>query len=217
MRIEKNIFRPGFTLVEMMIAIVIAVVPIFAVGMLLVGSQRQWTSMFGSATSGVRQDCVTTTTALGSIGRRANKKAYTLYNRTGNIHTKANPTGSGQQVVLGDAVEFVYWDTDVNENLMEYNVLGTASAFFYLDNSQLKVNYGPYPPGALDGSGVRRTGNGIRTHVLARNVSSLKFSHTVINSTGMGSVRINMVLTDPATNKTITVKTCTLIRNTWPR
>ncbi len=209
--------RRGFTLVELMTAIGIAMVPTFAVAILLVGSQRQWTRMFGSVVTGVHQDATNTLIAFGSIGRKSNKSAYTLYNRTNDTFTKANPTGTAEQVVEGDAVEFVFWDTDVSSDLLDFSVKGTAYAFLYVDQTQLKVDYGPYPPGAVNGSGSRRTGNGIRTQVLANNVTSLKFSHTTVKSVGTGSVRINLVLTEPGTGKTVTVKTSTLIRNTWPR
>jgi len=43
------------------------------------------------------------------------------------------------------------------------------------------------------------------------------FSHTTVGGTGQGSVRINIVLTDPTDNETIRVMTATLMRNIWPR
>ncbi|HSV26837.1 MAG TPA: prepilin-type N-terminal cleavage/methylation domain-containing protein [Sedimentisphaerales bacterium] len=216
----KNIFRKlrgGFTMVELMTAVSIAAVPTFAVAMLLVGTQRQWTRMFSSAITGVHQDATNTLIAFGHTGRRSNKSAYTIYNRTNDIFTEARPVGGGEEIVTGNAVQFVHWDTGVNSDLMDFDVKGTVYALFYLENNQLKVDHGPYPPGGVDGSGRRRTGSGIVTRVLADNVTSLSFSHTMINSTGMGSVRIRMVLTEPGTGRNVTVKTATLMRNTWPR
>ena len=43
------------------------------------------------------------------------------------------------------------------------------------------------------------------------------FSHTTINGIGQGSVRINIIITDPVDDASIKVMTSTLLRNIWPR
>ena len=81
-----------------------------------------------------------------------------------------------------------------------------------------------YPPGAVpDGGGSRNTSGVTTKLLLAENVSTNKdskvgaFSHTTLNGVGQGSVRINVILTDPEDNESINVMTATLMRNIWPR
>jgi hypothetical protein len=125
-------------------------------------------------------------------------------------------------------VEFRYWDVELDKadshGLLDATKTATAYAFFYLDDGQLKVDYGPYPPGAVPDGGGSKNSSGIITKVLlAENVSTDKdsgvgaFSHTTVGGTGQGSVRINIVLTDPEDNESIRVATATLMRNIWPR
>ena len=105
---------------------------------------------------------------------------------------------------------------------MDTTKTATAYAFFYLDGRQLKVDYGPYPPGAVSAGNGKRNTAGVVTKVLAENVSleDLKdsvFSHTTLNGVGQGSVRINITLTDPEDNETVHIITATYMRNIWPR
>jgi len=83
------------------------------------------------------------------------------------------------------------------------------------------IDYGPYPPGAAPEEGGRRNAAGVKTRVLAENVSTKTknraFSHTTINGVGQGTVRINITLTDPADAETVQVMMATLMRNIWPR
>jgi len=94
---------------------------------------------------------------------------------------------------------------------------------FYIDGDELKVDYGPYPPGGVPDDGGARNTTGVTTEVLAENVSIDEdcevgaFSHTVVNGVGQGSVRININLTDPETDETVKIVTSTLMRNMWPR
>jgi len=99
--------------------------------------------------------------------------------------------------------------------------LATAYALFYLDGDELKVDYGPYPPGAAPAGGGARNTAGVTTTVLAENVSTETekgaFGHTTLNGMGQGAVRIDVTLTDPADEQTLKVMTATLMRNIWPR
>ncbi|MFA5252413.1 MAG: hypothetical protein WC454_07500, partial [Phycisphaerae bacterium] len=164
------------------------------------------------------------TLAFGSMGRRANRLGYVIYNINGNTFTPAVPsTANPQEVVSGNAVEFRYWDVELDatdsHKVVDVSKMATAYALFYLAGGQLKVDYGPYPPGGVSGNG-RNTSN-INTVVLAENVSTDPgvgaFSHTTLNGVGQGSVRINVTLTDPADGESIRVMTATLARNIWPR
>ena len=149
-----------------------------------------------------------------------------IYKVSGDTLTPALPASkTDEEVVSGDAVEFRYWDVELDSsdshNLLDPDKTATAYALFYLDGNVLKVDYGPYPPGgAPEGGGIRNTA-GITTVVLAENVTKDDtvgaFSHTVVNSVGRGCVRINITLTDPNSQEKIKVMTASMMRNIWPR
>jgi hypothetical protein len=201
---------------------------LLAVGVLLVGGNRGWSNIYDSANKKIKQDAMVTTLTFGSIGRKANRLSYKLYNSTGDAFTPALPqTSDPQEVVSGDAVEFRYWDVALDEtdsyNLMDTTKKATAYALFYIDGDKLKVDYGPYPPGGVPEGGGGRNTTGVTTEILAENVSIDDdtevgaFSHTVVSDVGQGSVRININLTDPNTEETVKIMTSTLMRNMWPR
>jgi hypothetical protein len=163
------------------------------------------------------------------MGRRSNRLGYTIYEVNGGTFTPAAPvTSDPQEVVSGDAVEFRYWDVGLDStdssDLMDPTKTATAYALFYLEGDALKVDYGPYPPGAVPEGGGSKNTSGVVTEVLlAENVSTDPnstvdaFSHTTINGIGQGSVRMKVVLTDPEDDEEISVMTATLMRNVWPR
>ena len=213
---------------ELTIAMAINLTIILAAGVLLVNGNRIWRQTFESSQKKINLDALAVTTAFGKIGRKANRLNYTIYEINGETFTTAEPkTSNPEEVVSGDAVEFRYWDVELDEtdshNLMDSAKTATAYALFYLYGDKLLVDYGPYPPGAIpDGGGARNTA-GVITRTLAENVSVDKtyqagpFSHTTINGVGQGSVRINITLTDPNDNETTSVVTATLMRNIWPK
>jgi hypothetical protein len=135
-----------------------------------------------------------------------------------------SPTPNQETVVSGDAVEFRYWDVELDttdtHDLMDVTKKATAYALFYLGSGQLKVDYGPYPPGGVSAGGSRNTAN-VNTIVLARNVQSGPglgaFSHTTLNSIGKGCVRLNIILTDPNSGEQNRVMASVLMRNKWPQ
>lgn len=218
-------FRSGVTLVELAITMVISLIIVLAIGSLLVTGNRTWQKAYTSANREIRLQAYDVTIAFGSVGRKANRLSYIIYNINGSTFTPAVPsTGNPQEVVSGNAVEFKYWDVDLDETdshgVMNVAKTATAYALFYVKDGLLKVDYGPYPPGAVLAGGSRNTSN-ITTTVLAENVSTNPgigaFSHTTLNGVGQGSVRINITLTDPADGETVKVMTATLLRNIWPR
>ena len=229
MRNRRYKFRSGLTLIELVVAMTINLMVVLAIGALLVGGNRAWQHTYNSANKKLKQDALATTMAFGSMGRKANRLNYTIYKGDGSNFTPALPqTKDPQEVVSGDAVEFRYWDVELDKadssSLMDVNKTATAYAFFYLDGDQLKVDYGSYPPGAVPEGGGSKNTSSIKTEVLlAEHVSVDKsstagaFSHTIVGGTGQGSVRINIVLTDPTDNEAIRVMTATLMRNIWPR
>lgn len=228
MQSDSRKFRSGFTMVELITTMAIANIIVLVVGVLLVSGQRTWNKTYNSAHNQIKDDAKAVTIAFGSMGRRANRLNYRIYNITGSTFTPAEPeTSDLEEVVSGDAVEFRYWDVELDPEdsyeLMDVTKTATAYALFYLDGDQLKVDYGSYPPGGVpDGGGARNT-TGTTTIVLAENVSVDHgndvgaFSHTTLNSVGQGCVRINIILTDPEDNQSTRVMTAAMMRNMWPR
>ncbi len=216
-------FRCGLTLVELIMTILISSVLVLTVGTLLIGGQRSWQNTYEQANSGMRQDSQAIMIAWGSVGRKSNRLGYTVYKESSGSYVKSEPqTGDNEEVVYGDAVEFRYWSASVPDaSLLDVTNTGTDYAFFYMDDDELKVDYGTYPPGAVPGgSGSRNTSN-ITTMLLAENVvpdPNGAFSHTMISGVGQGCVRINVALqADDDSGEEIRVMTATLARNIWPR
>ncbi len=220
----------GVTLIEIVITSALSLIIAMAVGTLVVAGNRAWHSTYDSTFGQLQTDGVALTTAFGSVGRRANRLSYSLYKIANGKLVVAEPTTpNSEEAVFGDAVEFRYWDVELDaqdsKGVMDSSKVATAYALFYLDGGKVKVDYGPYPPGAIPAgakSGTRNT-SGVSTKVLAENVSHDPdstegiFSHTTINGVGQGSIRINLVLTDPDTEETMRVTTATMLRNVWPR
>jgi hypothetical protein len=228
MRKAKRKFRSGVSLIELAITSAMSVMLISAVGILLVSSSRAWQNTYSSAHKKIRQDAMAVTVAFGAAGRKSNRLDYRIYNVIDGVFYPAAPeTAEPRQVVSGDAVEFRYWDTELDqsdtEDLMDVAKTATAYALFYIEGAKLKVDYGQYPPGGVPEGGGKRNKTGVETVILAENVSTDTdndigaFSHTTLNGVGEGSVRINIVLTDPGDGETIRVMTATLMRNLWPR
>jgi len=208
---------------------------ILVVGVLMVSATNAWRQTYDKAHRQSQEDATAVTMAFGSIGRMSNranaepdtsKKGYVIYNIAGSTFTPAvSPTPSQETVVSGNAVEFRYWDveldTDDTHDLINVTKKATAYALFYLDSGQLKVDYGPYPPGGVPAGGGPRNTAGVNTIVLARNVSTGPslgaFSHTTLNGIGKGCVRINIILTDPADGEQNRVMASVLMRNKWPQ
>jgi len=232
MRYRSRKCHSGVTLVELAITMAVASILVLAVGALLVSGQRGWNQTYNSTHKKIKVDALTTTTAFGAIGRKANRLNYVIYNISGDTFTPAVPVNpTGVEVVSGDAVEFRYWDVELDSTdshgLLDVTKMATAYALFYIDGDKLKVDYGPYPPGAVPDGGGNRNTTGVTTTIMAENISTDDgdydggynggFSHTTINGTGRGCVRINIVLRDPDDGQTVKVTTATLPRNIWPR
>ena len=228
MRDMKYQFRPGFTLMELVIAMLISPMLALVVGILLVSGNRAWLRTFNSTQNEIKQDAQAVTIAFERMARKTNRLGYTIYKVNGNVFASAMPkTSNPQEVVSGNAVEFRYWNVVLDKtdsyNVMDVTKTATAYALFYLDGNQLKLDYGPYPPGAVPAGGGSRNTSGVTTKVLANNVSTDSncnigaFSHTTLNGVGTGCVRIHIILTDPEDNESVKVMTAGLVRSMWPR
>jgi hypothetical protein len=205
----------------MIVAIGIASIVMLAAAMLVSSGYRGWNQSFNNANCEARLGAMDAMIALGAIGRKSNKIDYCVYEVAGTTLEKVgvDPPSSPDEILTGQAVEFRYWDTDLDSSLMNPATTATAYALFYLDgNQRLKVDFGPYPPGAIDVSGHRITGADVYTTTLAKNVFSVDFSHTAKNMTGdgRGCVRMKLVIIDPTDDSPKTTIAATLMRNTWP-
>jgi len=215
----------GLTIVELTITMTLGLILALAVGGLLASGQRCWHQTYNLVHQKIKRDAQTLMITFQSVGRKANRNSYVIYNANAGIFTPAEPQTADEELVCGDAVEFRFWDVELDkadsQQLMDVTKEATAYAFFYLDADELKVDYGPYPPGAVPAGGGSRNTTDVITTTLAENVvpdpHTGAFSHTTISGVGRGCVRINVRLTDPDDGHSVTVKTATLMRNIWPR
>jgi hypothetical protein len=213
-------------MVELIVSSMVATILVITVGLLLSGNHRAWLRTYESVHGSTPENTEIIIATFGSIGRRANRASYCLYDISQGLFTPAVPqSGHPDGVVSGDAVEFRYWDVPLDQTdshgLMDAFKLATAYALFYLDGHRLKVDYGTYPPGAVPAGGGARNTTGVTTVVLAENVdadgANSPFSHSTVASEGQGSVRLDVILTNPDTGETTKVMTSALMRNIWPR
>lgn len=220
-RQKKHTCRNGFTLIELMITVALVIIPIMSVALVMAGGNRTWHRLYQSAYHPTNTASQTIISAFGTWGRKANRSNYVIYKVSDGSFTPALPeTAEPTEVVFGEAVEFRYWDEELQSHdstdLLDVNKTATAYALFYLEDEELKIDYGAYPPAAVTAGGNRRTA-GVETIVIAEDVSSVAFSHTTMNGVGQGSVRIKVELTHPDTQEISTVMTSTLMRNVWPK
>ena len=146
--------RGGFTLTELAITIVVALILLLAVGVVITGGQRAWLSTYETAHKKIKRDAEAVMIAFGSMGRKSNRLNYTIYDVTSSTFTPALAVGTdSDEVVFGDAVQFCYWDVELDStdtyDLMDPMKTATAYALFYIEDDKLKVDYGPYPPGGV--------------------------------------------------------------------
>jgi hypothetical protein len=216
----------GFTLVELCVSMFIASFLMIIVGTLVVSSAKGWQQNYDLAHKKIYDDATAVSLSFANIGRRSNLNNYSLYNISGSSFVPVtSSTPAVETVVDANAVEFRYWDVELDsgdtQDLMDFAKTATAYALFYVQNGKLKVDYGAYPPGGVPSGGGTRNTSGIRTVTLAENVSLSPgcgaFSHTMLSGAGKGSVRINIILTDPNDGEQVRVMNSVLLRNRWPR
>jgi len=216
---KRRKLAKGITIIELVIGVVVSIIVIFTAGLLLVSGQKNWISSYEYAYGDVQVNAIETMLAFGSAGRKSNKSDYVLYDYDGKkFDGPILPTdvSNPEEVVSGNAVEFRYWDAELNDSFMDTDITGNAYRLFYVEEDQLIMETGPYPPGAILPSGGNRTPTG--KHILAQNVQSVVFSHMTTNAEGDGNgcVKMDLTIFDPAEGKGIHVKTATLMRNVWP-
>jgi prepilin-type N-terminal cleavage/methylation domain-containing protein len=223
---SKKILRPaGFTLIEMLMAIVIVAIPTLAIGTLLVGASRGWQKIYADTNSEIRQDAMVLMTSLQTFGRQANITNYEVYKAQNGAFVAASPA-SGESVAAGQAVEFRYWGehfnpADPGNDMLGFGNTGTHYALYYLDGENLKVDFGVVvnDVGAIQ-NGSRQTANITTTQILAHHVNISKtpspFSHTLDDGEGSGCINTNLTLTDTE-GVSIDMIFATMLRSAWPR
>jgi hypothetical protein len=225
---RRRKIRSGVNIIEVVITMVISTMLVSGIGVLLVSGQRAWHKTYSSANERIKQDAYDIMVRFSSMARQANRLDYIIYDITDGVFTPAGPvTEEPEEVVSGDAVEFRYWDVELDQEdtheLMDVTKMATAYVLFYIDGNRLKVDYGPYPPGAVPEGGGAKNSTGVTTTVLAENATAGRdndagaFSHTTLNGVGQGCVRINLILTDAEGEDSIEVRTAATMRNIWPR
>ena len=217
--------RHGFSLIELMVVIAIVAIPILAVGILAASGKKSFQQTYNSIHKPIREDAMAAMTAFGTIARKSNRSNYQVYKISNGAYTVAVPPYK-QDVASGQAVEFRYWEQPFDPanpgvNTLDVTNTGTNYALFYLDDRELKVDYGTVVKG-VGGiqDGVRITSHRTSTRVLSGHVDLTAgtdlFSHTISGGAGMGSVRMNIVLTDED-GESVEIKTSALLRMNWPR
>jgi prepilin-type N-terminal cleavage/methylation domain-containing protein len=215
----------AFSLIEMMVAIAIVAIPILAVGILLSGASRGWEKIYEDTNSPVRQDAMAIMASLQNFGRQANICNYQVYTIKTGVYAIAVPP-NGQTTAIGQAVEFRYWQDTFNPaapaaNLLDTNNTGTHYTLYYLDGTELKVDFGKVVNGigGVNG-GARQTANIISSQTLARDVDLVNttqlFSHTVVGGQGNGCINTELTLTN-VDKISIEIKFATMLRAAWPR
>ena len=208
-----------------MIVVAILAIPLVAVGILAAGGSRSFRQTYNSIHKEVRQDAVAVMTAFGTVSRQSNRNNYKVYTIKNGVYAEAQPPPK-QEIASGQAVEFRYWQDPFDpehpgENALDISNTGTHYALFYLDGSELKVDYGTVDGDVAGIVGSSRSAARIlRTVTLTRFVDLSKttdlFSHSIIGGAGQGSVRLNLTLADEE-GEQVEVKTSVLLRMSWPR
>jgi len=215
--------KNGFTLIEFIVAMATACIVMLAVAMLLQSGYQSWIKTYNTANAESQLDSIATTTSFGTIGRKSNKNDYYVYQVAGSTFTRVIPVADAEENLTGDAVEFRYWSTDLDDDMLTPTSFADRYALFYLDSGQLKLDLGTSTGGptggAINAAGQRVTGAGESTVILAKNVDSVEFTHTTKNlaGDGWGCVRMNLTINDPNDRKIKNVIAATYIRNVWPQ
>lgn len=74
---------------------------------------RAWLAAYQSAHGKVSEDARTVVASFGSIGRKANRGSYVLYNLSNGTLTSVTAPANQPDGVLGNAVEFRHWTSPI--------------------------------------------------------------------------------------------------------
>ncbi len=228
----------GVTLIELVTTMVIAVIPLSAVTVLVIGGQHSWGKTFLSANRRIKLDAENSCTIFGRIGRMSDSENTALIESSGRSERRAKTVSVLS--AYGTGIEFRYWERSqqstpspgqggridntgrINRtgrkskgviNLLsstntQTELIPTEYARFYLGSDD-KLKI-DYGPYPYDA--MARQGQA-RTVVIAENVTRVKFHRTIENNVGQACVKMEITLRDPYDGKIITMSTATLMRN----
>ena len=143
---KKN--SKALTLMEMVVAMALAVIIMFGLGVAVIDSQRGWRIMYDRVYGGLVTDGYTSRKACDAVCRKSSKTSRT------NDNISAD----------GTSITFYYYDSLASTELDKY-------AYFYQSGNQLLVEYGDF-----DLASLSETENA--TMILANTVESVVFSAT---------------------------------------
>ena len=215
--------RHGYTLIEIIIAMAAGFMIMLTVAMLVQSGHTSWKKSYDVANCESRLDSLSAVRALGSFGRKSNKKDYYVYSVSGSTFTRVMPVADPEEILTGQAVEFRFWSTDLENGMLTPGSTADRYALFYLEDGQLKLDMGTSsggpPGGAINPGGQRVNGAGVTTVTLANHVTSVEFSHTTrdLAGDGKGCVRMKLIINDPADGQSKTFLAATYLRNVWPQ
>jgi hypothetical protein len=207
---NRDIRAYGFTLLELMTTIAVSVVPMSAVGILLIWGQRNWTKTYLSVNKQIKIDAQTAATVFSEIGRNASQSDSVIMSESGE---ESVPDITDVDFLAGQVAEFRFWEPRPVGKSSRSNPQPadqpTDYARFYRDpvDNTLNVDYGPYP---------YNTRIVASTRVLARNVVSLEFNQMGFNGVKQNCIRMNLVLSEnevAESEDNITVIATALMRN----
>ena len=119
---NKHTFRPGFTVMELIIAVAASLIVIIAIGAVLAGSQRDWNRMYNRACGDIVTDGYIARRAFDAVIRKASKERFLLDED-------------------GDWLEVYYYADEDSAVVDRY-------ARFYESGGELKIEYGKLEPKA---------------------------------------------------------------------
>jgi len=202
--IGKRKLAKGVTLIELVIAGAIMMIPISAILVLLITGQRNWAAGYNLSNRQIEIDGHAAAAIFERVGRKSDYSDCEI----------SRIIKSNREMVSGEMVEFRYWGnrrvrfgSGRGQSNKGFGAEATEYARFYFDrqDGKLMVDYGSYPHGARRSAG--------RSVSIADNVTNVEFSRSRFNKIGHGSVRMKLALTDPDDSKMITIMAATLMRN----
>ena len=139
MKRVKNI-KQGFTLVELVVTMTIAVMLIASVGFFMVDSQKSWARSYQRVYEGVTADGLVARKTFDAVCRKATMKR---------VEVGAD----------GEYIELYYYQDPKSSEIDRY-------AQFYTYGDELRVDYGALDPGSFNLSSVSKTAT-LARHVKA--------------------------------------------------
>lgn len=202
--------RKGLTLIELAVTCAISVIPVAAIGVMFVGGQRDWERTYQRANRITEIEGHGATAIFGQMGRLSYSEYCQLFSAGGGAPAVSVAPGGGI-FESGQVVVFRYWDQGAvsldqsGPGNVGSSRLPNRYARFYHDTQEntLVVELGLYPGNERD----------ITPHILAENVTSVRFGRTEVNNSKQGCVRMEMTLTDPSDGRKSVVMATTLLRN----